>query len=183
MCALQSLLRAGGNLICPGFSCRQMHVLENCLILWVSMEKKKPKVTSIRTVSAPILFHRDFCPLLWHVLQKSSECLDLAKANQQVPSPQSRVFSLMVSFLFALRPLHTRGDPIPISCAKSHLAPLSSYLSGLMSFSWAESVSTSWVVSPVLCLERQSGGDVTAFPLPLSSSLLSLLFSCSFLMA
>lgn len=55
MCVLQSLLGAGGNLIHPGFSGGQMHVLENWLVLWVSMEKKKPKVISLRTGSAPIL--------------------------------------------------------------------------------------------------------------------------------
>lgn len=79
------------------------------------MEKEKPKVTSTRRSSAPILFHVDFRLLVCHALQKSSECLDLARGNHQLSSPHPHVFSPMISLLSMLYSLHAKVSPTPIS--------------------------------------------------------------------
>lgn len=104
--ALQSLLGARDDFILPKFSCRQVHVLETCLILWV---------TSARTVLAPLLSHLDFCPLLFFCKSLLNAWI-LAKGNQQLPSPQPQYFLQMKSLLSTLHPLHTKVDPRPVAC-------------------------------------------------------------------
>lgn len=144
-----------------------MCFLENCLILWVSMEKAKPAAISTQVVSAPIPSPVD----LPTSLSCFAEVFRMPVLVQQLPSPPLWIFSPMILLLFLLHPLHTEVNPTAISCVWDlmWLTPLHVCLGlwashGLMSsFPWA------WTLVQFYALRSLGDMLVSLLPPPPSS--------------
>lgn len=126
-----------------------------------------------------VIFH--LCPLPCHVLQKSSECLALAKGDQQLPTmpAPTQVFSSMILLLLCctlstLRSTLYQFHVSWILCG--HTFSMTVLVYELL-MGWPCVQLLLGVVSgSVLCTERQSGGGVTAYSSYFSFLLLFPLF-------